>query len=66
MNKIKLSPCRLCKGANVKVESWASGRMMYMVKCNNPDCPVPPEGYPTGRKLEEVKKEWNRRQQIDI
>lgn len=33
-----------------------------MVKCNNPNCPIPPEGFPTGRNLEEVKEEWNRRQ----
>lgn len=35
---------------------------MYMVKCNNSDCPVPDDGYPTGRDLEKVKEEWNRRQ----
>lgn len=35
--------------------------MMYMVKCNNPDCPVPPKGYPTGRNLSNVKYEWNKR-----
>nr|DAF85676.1 MAG TPA: restriction alleviation protein [Siphoviridae sp. ctYcY12] len=34
---------------------------MYMVKCNNPDCPVPERGYPTGRNLDDVKNEWNRR-----
>lgn len=32
-----------------------------MVKCNNPDCPVPPDSYPTGRDLKAVKEEWNRR-----
>ena len=32
-----------------------------MVKCNNPDCKVPVEGYPTGRNLDEVEREWNRR-----
>ena len=32
-----------------------------MVKCNNPDCPVPENGYPEGRNLDELKKEWNRR-----
>lgn len=36
---------------------------MYMVKCNNPECPVPKESYPTGRDLREVKEEWNRRQE---
>lgn len=39
--------------------------MMCMVKCNNPDCPVPAEGYPTGRNIEKVKEEWNRRQEAD-
>lgn len=34
---------------------------MYMVKCNNPDCPVPQDGYPTGRNLNTVKEEWNKR-----
>lgn len=61
MTKIKLNPCRICKGNNVVVETWSSGGRMHMVKCNNPDCPVPDEGYPTGRNLEEVKEEWNRR-----
>ena len=32
-----------------------------MVKCNNPDCPVPPDGYPTGRNLEEVKAAWDKK-----
>lgn len=32
-----------------------------MVKCNNPDCPVPTEGYPAGHNLAEVKEAWNRR-----
>lgn len=39
--------------------------MMYMVKCNNPDCAVPPMGYPTGRDLIKVKEEWNRRADND-
>lgn len=30
-----------------------------MVKCNNPNCPIPPEGFPTGRNLEEVKEGCN-------
>ena len=58
---IKLKQCKYC-GANPVIEKWSSGGMMYMVKCNNPDCPVPPESYPTGRKLDDVKEEWNRRQ----
>lgn len=65
MSEIKLKPCRFCKGTSVKVEKWSSGGMMCMVKCNNPDCPVPAEGYPTGRNIEKVKEEWNRRQEAD-
>lgn len=61
MDKIKLLPCKICGKKNIKVEKWSSGGLMYMVKCNNPDCPVPIEGYPTGRKLTEVEDEWNRR-----
>lgn len=30
---------------------------IYMVKCNNPDCLVPPEGRLKGRNLSEVKAE---------
>jgi len=58
---IKLKPCRICKGNNIVVERWASGGRMYMVKCNNPDCSVPEDSYPTGRDLNKVKEEWNRR-----
>lgn len=58
----KLKPCRICKGNRIVVETWMSGERMYMVKCNNSDCPVPDDGYPTGRDLEKVKEEWNRRQ----
>lgn len=36
---------------------------MYMVKCNNPDCPVPLESYPNGHRLDDVIEEWNRRQE---
>lgn len=32
-----------------------------MVKCNNPDCPVPATSYPKGANLDEVIAEWNRR-----
>lgn len=38
--------------------------MMYMVKCNNSDCPVPTNGYPKGRDLAKVKEKWNRREEI--
>lgn len=58
-DKEKLQPCPLC-GKRPIIEHWSSGGIMYMVKCNNPDCPVPDNGYPTGRKLESVIEEWNR------
>lgn len=62
MEKIKLKPCRYCGKTNIVIERWSSGGMMYMVKCNNTDCPVPAEGYPAGRNPEKVKEEWNSRQ----
>lgn len=65
VGKVELKPCRYCGKNNVGIERWASGGMMYMVKCNNPDCPVPPEGYPTGRHLPSVKEEWNKRQSVE-
>lgn len=55
-----MNNCKLC-GKKPIVEWWSSGGAMYMVKCNTPDCPVPDEGYPSGRNLEEVKAEWDRR-----
>lgn len=60
----QLKPCLLC-GKKPVIERWASGGMMYMVKCNNPDCPVPEDGYPSGRNLENIKEEWNRRARND-
>lgn len=65
MSEIKLKPCPLCGKTNIVIERWSSGRRMYMVKCNNADCPVPDDGYPTGRNLGEVKNEWNRRADKD-
>ena len=56
-----LKPCHLC-GKTPKIEHWSSGGMMYMVKCNNPDCPVPVMSYPAGYNLSEVISEWTRRQ----
>lgn len=61
MSKPELKPCPFCGKTNIIVEKWSSGGMMYMVKCNNSDCPVPTNGYPTGRDLAKVKEEWNRR-----
>ena len=34
-----------------------------MIRCPHSDCPVPVDGFPTGRNLEEVRQEWNRRQE---
>jgi hypothetical protein len=56
----KLEPCPLC-GKKPIIERWSSGGMMYMVKCNNPICPIPVNGFPRGHKLDEVIQEWNRR-----
>lgn len=61
MSGIKLNPCRTCKGNKIVVETWMSDGRMYMVKCNNPGCPVHYDGYPTGRDLDKVKDEWNKR-----
>lgn len=55
-----LKPCKFC-GRKPIIEHWSSGGMMYMVKCNNPDCPVPVESYPKGHNLDKVIVEWNRR-----
>ena len=60
MAKNELKPCPLC-GRKPGIEKWHSGKLMYMVKCNNSDCPVPENSYPTGMDLEKVKEEWNRR-----
>lgn len=56
----KLKPCPLC-GQKPVIEHWYSGGIMFMVRCNNPVCPVPINSYPTGHNLEQVKLEWNRR-----
>lgn len=40
MEMEKLKPCPFCGGKAI-TERWASGGIMYMVKCNNPDCAVP-------------------------
>lgn len=65
MSKDKLNPCRYCGKSNIAIERWSSGGMMYMCKCNNPDCPVPTDGYPKGRNLEKVKEEWNIRNTLN-
>ncbi len=56
----ELKKCRIC-GKKPIIERWSSGGMMYMVKCNHPDCPIPEDGYPTGKNLPDVIAEWNRR-----
>lgn len=58
MNELK--PCPFC-GKKPIIETWPSCGRMYMVKCNNPDCPVPLDGYPSGHNPDVVKKAWNRR-----
>ena len=60
MEMEKLKPCPFCGGKAI-TERWASGGIMYMVKCSNPDCAVPAEGYPSGRNLIAVREQWNRR-----
>lgn len=64
MPEIKLKPCPIC-GRKPGWEKWRSGEMMYMVKCQNPDCPVPYYGYPTGRNPQKVAEVWNRRAEND-
>lgn len=55
-----LKPCPLC-GKPAIIETWSSGGRMYMAKCNNPDCPVPENSYPSGHNLMDVIAAWNRR-----
>lgn len=60
-NKIQeLKPCPFC-GRKAIIEHWSGGGIMYMAKCNNTDCPVPLNGYPTGHDLNDVIERWNRR-----
>ena len=49
--KEHMKPCKYCGSHDVIIEQWMSGGRMYMVRCNNSDCPVPPEGFPTGETL---------------
>ena len=42
----ELKRCPFCGGKAI-TERWASSGIMYMVKCSNPDCAVPAEGYPS-------------------
>lgn len=58
---MELKPCKHC-GTKPKIEIWSSRGCMFMIRCPHPDCPVPVDGFPTGRNLEEVKQEWNKRQ----
>lgn len=60
-NKIQeLKSCPFC-GRKAIIEHWSSGGIMYMVRCNNADCPVPLNGYPAGYDLNDVIERWNRR-----
>lgn len=56
----KLESCPFC-GREPVIEHWSSGGAMYMIKCGNPDCPVPVVSYPAGHDFDEVLAEWNRR-----
>ena len=60
MQEVELRPCPIC-GRNPIIEHWNSNGVVYMVKCGNPDCPVPVVSYPSGHNLKEVIGQWNRR-----
>lgn len=60
MEMEELKPCPFC-GEKPITERWYSGGIMYMVKCGNPDCAVPAEGYHSVRNLIAVREQWNRR-----
>lgn len=60
----QLKPCRYCGKKNIIVKKWSSGGLMYMIKCNNPNCPLPTDGYPNGENFPKVKEEWNRRNSL--
>lgn len=64
MPELKINPCPLC-GRKPIIEHWYSGGIMYMVKCNNYDCPIPVNSYPKGRNLNDVVDEWNKRSDND-
>lgn len=64
MDNINLKPCPFC-GKSPIIETWRSGGVMFMVKCNNPVCPIPINGYPTGHDLDQIKNKWNRRAKND-
>lgn len=55
-----LKPCPFC-GRKPIIEHWYSCGLMHMVKCNNPDCAIPPNGYPAGHNYAKVVSEWNMR-----
>lgn len=59
-----LKSCPYC-GKKPIIEHWSSNGNMYMVKCNNPDCKVPYNGYPTGHDLSKVKEQWNERAEVN-
>ena len=60
----KLKSCHFC-GTKPIIEHWFSNGVMYMIKCNNPDCKVPHNGYPAGHDLSKVKEQWNKRAEVN-
>lgn len=61
MSKVKLKPCSVC-GVEPVFEYWASGRMIYAVRCNNPDRPDScsiPFYYSRSRSSYEATVKWN-------
>ena len=61
MSKVKLKPCSVC-GVMPVFEYWASGRMIYAVRCNNPDRPDScdiPFYYSRSSSFEEAIIKWN-------
>lgn len=56
-----LKPCPFC-GSEARLMQWGSSNIIYIIRCSNPDCPVPIVRNPAGSDLDEVINEWNRRQ----
>lgn len=49
----ELESCPFC-GRKPVIEHLSSGEIMYMIKCGNPNCPVPVVSYPAGHDFDEV------------
>ncbi len=55
----ELKPCPFC-GKEPKFSYWKhNGTMLYIIKCNNREHPVPVVRYPVGCDVDEVIAEWN-------